>query len=83
MGVACQLQEDRAVKRFLNNASKRSGHDGWALMNLGATKPFDWSVCTTRQEARDLKHEKQKNPDLFQHIEVVKVKINVELVATA
>lgn len=69
------------MKRFLSHRSNRWGYDGWALQVKDAPEPLQWTTCTTRAEARELKHELQKNPDLFQKIEIVKVKINVEIAA--
>lgn len=67
------------MKAFLEHTAKRFGYDGWALKHKDAAKPLAWSVCTTRQEARDLLVE-QKSGKLFQEFEVVKVKIHVEAV---
>lgn len=66
------------MKSFLRHRSKRWNYDGWALRMPGATRPMPWSVCTTRQECRDLRREKA---DLFERgAEIVKVKISVEAV---
>lgn len=67
------------MKRFLGYRSKRFGFDGWALHFRGAPKPMGWSVCTTRAEARALRKERFAEQDMFQKIDVVKVKITVEL----
>jgi len=66
------------VKRFLQHTSNRFGYSGWALRVKDAPQPMGRSTCTTREEARDLKREWEMNPDLFQRLEVVKVKIIVE-----
>ena len=69
------------MKQFLQHRSNRWGHDGWALKVVGAPSPLYWTVCTTRQEARELKHEPEaRDPDLFRRVEVVKIKIRVEAV---
>lgn len=66
------------MKSFLSHRSKRWGYDGWALMIHGATKPLEWTVCTTRAEVRALR---QSHSDLFlDRAEIVKVKISVEVV---
>lgn len=66
------------MKSFLRHRSNRWGHDGWALKMPGATSPLLWSVCTTRQECRDLRREKA---DMFERgAEIVKVRIRVEAV---
>lgn len=66
------------MKSFLRNRSGRFGYDGWALACPDTGYVFDWTVCTTRQECRDLRREKA---DLFERgAEIVKVKISVEAV---
>lgn len=67
------------MKRLLDNRSKRWGYDGWAIRIKGAPQPFDWSVCTTREEARELRAEVFPESDFFQRTEIVKVKIRVEV----
>lgn len=47
---------------------------------IGAEKPLHWTVCTTRQEAREVKRDLEtSDPDLFTRLEVVKVKIDVNV----
>lgn len=61
---------------FLQHRSRRWGYDGWALMMPGALRPLDWTVCTTREEVRELR---KLRGDLFERgAEIVKVKISVE-----
>lgn len=71
------------MKRFLSHRSKRWAYDGWALRVIGAPSPLHWTTCTTRKEIRELKLELEKSGDgdLFQKLEIVKVKINVEAAA--
>jgi hypothetical protein len=69
------------MKRFLDHRSKRWGFDGWAIRIKGAMSPLDWSVCTTRQEARDLRKEALPERDLFTRSEIVKVRISVEVLS--
>lgn len=66
------------MKKFLQHTSNRFGYSGWALKVKEAPEPWDWTTCTTRAEARELKREWERDPDLFRRIEVVKVKISVE-----
>lgn len=67
------------MKQFLQHRSNRFGYDGWALKVVGAKRPWRWTVCTTRQEARELKLELEaQDPDLFRRLEVVKVTISVK-----
>lgn len=69
------------MKRLLQGRSRRQGHDGWALMVRGAKRPMAHTVCTTREEARDLRREPPYcERDLFERLEVVKVRITVEVV---
>ena len=69
------------MKQFLKYRSNRFGYDGWALKVAGAKRPWRWTVCTTRQEVRELKHVLEAHdPDLFRRLEVVKIKIRVEVV---
>lgn len=67
------------MKRFLDHRSNRFGYDGWALRIKGSQKPLDWSVCTTREEARELRREVFPELDFFDRTEVVKVKIDVTM----
>ena len=64
------------MKRFLDHCSRRFGYDGWALRVKGAEKPLEWSTCTTRAEARELRRDKR---DLITNLEIVKVRVNVEV----
>lgn len=65
------------AKAFLGQRSRRFGYDGWALRIREAKKPMDWTTCTTRREARELRKERN---DLFdRRAEIVKVRITVEV----
>lgn len=66
------------MKKFLQHRSKRYGIDGWALMIKGAEKPLGWTTCTTRKEIRELREEERNW--MRDDIEIVKVKITVEVV---
>lgn len=68
------------MKRFLDGRSKRQGFDGWALKVKRARQPLDWSVCTTREEARQIKQEVFGQDSFIRDIEIVKVKIEVKKV---
>jgi len=66
------------LKSYLRHCSRRFGYDSWALKMPGATHVMPWTVCTTREECRDLRAERS---DLFlDGAEIVKVKISVEVV---
>jgi hypothetical protein len=67
------------MKQFLKHRSRKHGYDGWAFRVKGAKEPMAWSVCTTREELRDLK--KTEGAWLRPDIKIVKVKIRVEVVA--
>lgn len=68
------------MKAFLRHCSKRWGYDGWAAKIKGADSPIWWTVSTTREEVRQLLKEAPLNePDFFQRLEIVKVKIIVEV----
>jgi len=68
------------VKQFLRFRSRCWGHDGWCLRVKDASAPMQWTMCSTRAEARELKAElESKNPDLFHRLEPVKVKLSVEV----
>lgn len=68
------------MKGILEHASGRHGYDGWGLRRAGEARVYRWSICTTRQEARDLKKKRESvSPDLFRRLEVVKVKLKVEV----
>lgn len=67
------------MKKFLDARARRWGYDGWALKVTGATRPLFWTVCTNRKEAREVKKE-MSSLKYFGHLDVVKVKITVELV---
>lgn len=68
------------MKQFLKGMSHRWGYDGWACRVVGALRPMPWTVCTTRQEAREVRRDlESSDPDLFSKIEVVKVKIDVNI----
>lgn len=69
------------MKRFLQEfCSRRWGHDGWALRLKGTREPLDWSACTTREEARELRREMFPELDFWDRTEVVKVRIKLEVV---
>lgn len=69
------------MKRLLTHRSNRWGYDGWALRVTGARMPLYHTVCTTRAETRELKNElSQQVPDLYNDLELVKIKINLEVV---
>lgn len=67
------------MKQVLQGRSKRFGYDGWCLMVTGAAKPMEWTMCTTRAEVRQLK--KEQELWMRKDIEIVKVKVIVEVVA--
>ena len=58
--------------------SKRQGYDGWALLMPETQRPLGWSLCTTREECRDLI---RARPSL-DRIEprVVKVRLQLQVV---
>jgi len=64
------------VKNFLQPRSRRWGYDGWAVRVVGGKHPMFHTVCTTRQEAREL----AAGTMIFgnERLEVIKVKITVE-----
>ena len=73
------------MKRFLGARSRRRGYDGWALKVKKASQPLDWSVCTTREEARELRDE-MFNSGRFctdVQIEIVKVHLIVKSLPTS
>ena len=72
------------MKRFLGARSRRRGYDGWALKVKKASQPMDWSVCTTREEARELRNEFfNEEPFLTDiQIEIVKVHLIVKSLPT-
>lgn len=67
------------MKSFLSHRAKRWGYDGWALRHKdvgnGRCTPLWWTVCTTREEVRELQRTRK---DFFSDFEIVKVKIKVE-----
>jgi hypothetical protein len=65
------------MKSFLQARSNRWTHDGWAIKVKGSSHPMPWTVCTTREEARQLKIDRFKEDDLFGKLEIVKIKIEV------
>ena len=67
------------MKAFLReHRSRRFGYDAWAVRVKGAPQPFDWTPCTTREEARQLKRQLQREiGELLHRLEVVKVRITV------
>ena len=66
------------MKRFLQHRSRKPGYSGWALKVKGAEKPLGWTTCTTRKEIRELREEERNW--MRDDIEIVKVKITVEVV---
>ena len=68
------------MRRFLDARSRRWGYDGWALKVKKASQPMDWSVCTTREEARELRDAEPFLTDI--QIEIVKVRLIVESLPT-
>ncbi len=62
--------------------ANRWTHDGWALLIDGAPHPLSWSLCTTREECRELLRERTKE-GLFGRLAVsarpVKVRIRMEV----
>lgn len=64
------------MRDLLQHRSRRWGYDGWALRMRGVSVPLSWSVCTTRQECRELRAERS---DLADDFEVVKVRIKLEV----
>lgn len=65
------------MRELLKHRSRRWDYDGWALRLRGVQTPLAWSVCTTRQECRELLAERS---DLADDFEVVKVRIKLEVV---
>ena len=63
------------MKNILHARSSRWGLDGWALKHKGNKHVWQDTVCTTRQEARELKA--QQLPELRKNVTVVKVSIHV------
>lgn len=66
------------MKRILDSCSKRINYDGWVLVIDGSDNPLSWSLCTTREELREL--QKTLNPDLFSRTSIVKAKVNLQVV---
>jgi hypothetical protein len=65
------------MKDILQHTSRRCTHDGWALSHRGGI-PWRSTVCTTREEARQMKREiEERDPDMFRRLDVVKVKVSV------
>lgn len=65
------------MKEILGTARSRR-RQWWSLMMHGSQRPLDWSLCSTRQEARELRDEyAQKNPTV--PLRVVRVRVVVEL----
>lgn len=67
------------VKGYLQHRSRRFGFDGWAAQVRGASRPLEWTTCTTRAELRELLAERR---DLFA-LGVDMAKVRVELVVVA
>lgn len=65
------------MKQFLKSRARYQTHDGWALRVKSSThecKPLRWTVCTTREEARELRAEN----GALAPMEIVKVRIVLE-----
>ena len=65
------------MRDLLQHRSRRWAYDGWALRMRGVSAPLSWSLCTTRQECRELRDQRS---DLADDFEVVKVRIKLEVV---
>lgn len=73
-------RERCTVKEILNNLSSRWGHDGWAIKRKGTKGALEWTVCTTRAEARELRDKlfSRDIPSLNREdFEIVKVRVSV------
>lgn len=69
------------MQNFLQHRSNRRGYDAWCLRVVGNNKPLPHTACTTRKEAREIHREMLgTSPDLFRKMEIVKVKISLEVV---
>jgi hypothetical protein len=66
------------MQDILQHRSKRRDLDGWAVRVTGAPSVLLSTVCTTREEARDIR--RALTPDLFTRTKVVKVRISVEAI---
>ncbi len=66
------------MKRILDNCSKRWQVDGWCLKVKEAEQPLHWTMCTTRQECRELQRE--MFPEFRDRYEIVKVKVQLVVV---
>lgn len=60
--------------------ARRWRYDGWAVLIRGAKAPLGWTLCTTRDECRRLMHERWTLTGMKGDADVVKVKINLEVV---
>ena len=67
------------MKAYTEHRSRRRGYDGWALMHPEGLHPLSWSVCTTREEARELLDDQKAKGSLLE-FRIVKVKVKVEAV---
>ena len=73
------------MKQILTNLSKRWGYDGWAVKCKEAKRVLDWTVCTTRAEARELLCD-LSDSDVYSinniDFEIVKVRVSVTTLPT-
>lgn len=67
------------MKNILQSRSRRYGFDGWSLKHRDSAKPWSNAVCTTREEAREIKA--QELPEMRRKLQVVKVRVVVEVVS--
>lgn len=68
------------MKKFLHKyRSRRRSFDGWAVARKGITNVWPQTICTTREEAREVLDEIRGGgfEEAVRHLEVVPVKINV------
>ena len=68
------------MKSFLRAGSKRWGYDGWGIKPKRAEGVLEWSVSTTRAEARELRDKlfSRDIPSLNREdFEIVKVRVSV------
>jgi hypothetical protein len=64
------------VREFLRHRARRYGYDGWAAQAKASGAIMPWSVCTSRDELRQLMREKR---GWFPSgVRLVKVRITVE-----
>lgn len=69
------------MKYIAGARNRRWGYGGWALLVEGASRPLDWTWCTTREECREVLREKRAEGFFTGlRIRVVKVKQTLEVV---